>query len=69
MATREIDLIRVGVVVGYTLLAFGLCLGGTSAADVVFLAVTGICAFIAILLADWVNAGRQQQGDGDHDLR
>lgn len=65
MNAREIDLIRAGVVVSYTLIALGLCLGGTSAWDVVFLAVTGICAIVAILLADWVNAGRRREGDRD----
>jgi hypothetical protein len=64
---REVSAVRWVIVVFYAFLGMGVALGGVSSGELTLMVVAGVCAFVGIVLADWINAGVREREPLDHD--
>ena len=57
MSRPAVTWLRVAIVAVYAFIGGGLATGGITAGEFVLLVVLGVIAFIAVVVADWVNDG------------
>lgn len=63
MSDRAVTCMRVVIVLLYALVGGALAGGGFTSAEFGLMLVLGVVALLAVVLADWVNAGVRRDGE------
>lgn len=63
MRAGAITCVRVAILLGYALIGAALDLGGVTDAELGLMVVLGVICMIAVVLADWINAGVPRDDD------